>query len=152
MDPRLDMLADLGVMLPGLPVLLPVPPPSPISSLVTEPRLWDLGASEDFLLLRQADRGSFILSFFVTNFPAGKYETIRAPAQLSLPERTLPRLRATSNISGSIFSTELVRPSDLQFNKQMKNCGNTGTYIAICRRGRTSSSIRRSSKISQRSS
>ena len=52
MDPRLDMFADLGVMFPGLPVLLPAPPPSPASSLVTEPLLWDLGASEDFLLLR----------------------------------------------------------------------------------------------------
>lgn len=146
MDPRLDMLADLGVMLPGLPVLLPAPPPAPppsaLSSLVTEPLLWDLGASEDFLLLRQADSGSFILSFLVTNFP----------------ERTEPRLLATSNMSGSIFSTELVKPSDLQFNKEINNCrgcqgkAGTATYIAICSSGKTSSSIRRSSKISQRSS
>ena len=63
-------------------------------------------------LLRQADRGSFILSFLVTNLPV-KEEAGERGCCLMLPDSTLPLRLATLNISGSRLSTGLARPRDL---------------------------------------
>ena len=78
---------------------------------------------DDLLLLKQADSGSFMLSFLVTSLPdKGMVMVMEDKTECYQPVRMLPLREAAVYSSGSSFSTELVRPSDLHEDSEDKDC------------------------------